>query len=571
MKEDDSQLVKIPSKELLKPVTPHEADENLRNALRAAAARWNIYHARYLDEEIAQRAAGLKPACSQCGESGAVERGDGSRIPCPQCSVLRHWARTAGQRPWVLSPVGSVVIDPQYQYQVRCPNCRPDRYETVTGGYVTAPKCAFCTGMLHATLMESQREATPEEAVLDDKPPHKDLTERFLEVDDQFRDIYAKMQGAPVLALQNALRDYSAVWREATARLSEQHHRLSIQQEHCTLLEEQIVTVKRQLKEAAKGGPSEDRKALLEELRDQKAATHGARSEVIALREQVAHQKGIIEGYQTQIQNKDQEIESLKNRINTLLDSIQRGEQQLKAAQDALTLEEKARDRAAHDIAREQASRERAQKQLADTTLELVNLREKTSMDYTALLEEIRAENKRLEAMINANTKETPVPNNEPTMLQKIAASKAVTTLKVDANDAAWRLAGSQFIKLAKEPLIAALMRHLGPDDESLRGRLAVFLDTELGVSILAGLLSAGLSAIPGDPGAVPAMLARELRIRAMAGAGDALADVLMGPLRQVAVMYLQAPAAPSDPAALPGGSPIGVDNVVDFERVKAG
>ena len=129
-----------------------------------------------------------------------------------------------------------------------------------------------------------------------------------------------------------------------------------------------------------------------------------------------------------------------------------------------------------------------------------------------------------------------------------MTASTLVETAKTDATDAAWRMAGSQFTKLAKEPLVALLSRHISPDDESLRGRVAAFLETELGAAILSGVLSAGLSAIPavGPHGQVVERLGRELRVKSMAGVGDSLADVLMGPLRQVAVMYLQGESAPT-------------------------
>lgn len=52
----------------------------------------------------------------------------------------------------------------------------------------------------------------------------------------------------------------------------------------------------------------------------------------------------------------------------------------------------------------------------------------------------------------------------------------------------------------------------------------------------------------------VSQQIARELRVRSMAATGDVIADVLMGPLRQVAVMYLQGQpgVAPSEPAGLP-------------------
>ena len=123
-------------------------------------------------------------------------------------------------------------------------------------------------------------------------------------------------------------------------------------------------------------------------------------------------------------------------------------------------------------------------------------------------------------------------------------------TIKLDASEAAWRTAGSQFVKLAREPLVGLLTRHLAPNDEAFRARLAAFLETELGTALLASMLSATLSAMPQTTGEVPQKLARELRVRAMADAGDVMADVLMQPLLQVVKMYLQdVPSAPLVPS----------------------
>jgi hypothetical protein len=56
--------------------------------------------------------------------------------------------------------------------------------------------------------------------------------------------------------------------------------------------------------------------------------------------------------------------------------------------------------------------------------------------------------------------------------------------------------------------------------------------------------------------GETPQRLARELRVRAMADAGDVVAELLMGPLRQVVSLYLQGvPGANPQTATLePGG-----------------
>lgn len=147
-----------------------------------------------------------------------------------------------------------------------------------------------------------------------------------------------------------------------------------------------------------------------------------------------------------------------------------------------------------------------------------------------------------------------------------------MTSLATDATDAAWRTAGSQLVKLTRDPLAALLCRHLGPDDPALRARIAAFLQTELGAAIVAALVSGGLSALPFNAGMDTDRMARELRVRAMAGAGDVLADVLMGPLREVAVTYLRgdatAPIAPP-PALLdaPSIAPPTFDETLANER----
>lgn len=115
-----------------------------------------------------------------------------------------------------------------------------------------------------------------------------------------------------------------------------------------------------------------------------------------------------------------------------------------------------------------------------------------------------------------------------------------VKTLRAEATDAAWRTAATQFTRLTRDPLVALLGRHLGPDDPALRNKIATFLQTELGTALLSGLLSVGLSAMPPSAGETPHRLARELRVKAMADAADVMADLVMGPLRTVVAFYLQ-------------------------------
>jgi hypothetical protein len=128
-----------------------------------------------------------------------------------------------------------------------------------------------------------------------------------------------------------------------------------------------------------------------------------------------------------------------------------------------------------------------------------------------------------------------------------------VKTVEEEGAEVAWRMAGEQFVKLTKEPLLALITRHVGETDAGFRTKLATFLETELGTAIITALLSVSLSALPPIP--VPgghvavARLARELRLKAMAGAGNTAADLLMAPLRETIVTYLQ--ALPADPPRL--------------------
>ncbi len=105
---------------------------------------------------------------------------------------------------------------------------------------------------------------------------------------------------------------------------------------------------------------------------------------------------------------------------------------------------------------------------------------------------------------------------------------------KDDGEDMAMRLAGRQFVKLTSEPLIAAISRGLGDDSEATRKKVADFLGTELGQALLKGMLSMGLQFLPDMMGSMPKKLAREIRVQAMVGAGDVVADLFMGPLREV-------------------------------------
>jgi hypothetical protein len=169
-----------------------------------------------------------------------------------------------------------------------------------------------------------------------------------------------------------------------------------------------------------------------------------------------------------------------------------------------------------------------------------------------------------------------PVVNNQPKVQPKMTTPKPpiMKTLQNDAVDAAWRTAASQFVKLTREPLVAVLSRHLGPDDESMRKKIADFLATDVGTALLTSVLSVGLSAMPATGNEAPQRLARELRVKAMTDMGDVVADVLMGPLRQVMALYLQGVPAnlpvespPELPPASPSNLPTSAGEVVGAQK----
>lgn len=218
---------------------------------------------------------------------------------------------------------------------------------------------------------------------------------------------------------------------------------------------------------------------------------------------------------------------------------------------------------------------------LEDAAVTLVDISAQTESDPAAAqwLLNVASELVRHESVAHNDAPSHSVKPSNNMHSKKVEApvvnknSPLIDTLKTDATDAAWRTAGSQFVKLTREPLVGLLTRHLAPGDDAFRAKMAAFLETELGGAIVASLLAAALSALPTTTGEVPQKLARELRVRAMSDAGDVLADLLMGPLRQVIALYLQDPAgAPAQPAmgALPEGSHETFDDSSVRERVGA-
>jgi hypothetical protein len=145
-------------------------------------------------------------------------------------------------------------------------------------------------------------------------------------------------------------------------------------------------------------------------------------------------------------------------------------------------------------------------------------------------------------------------PPYTPSVVRKSTMSKMTDTLKNDGKEAAVRVAARQGTKLVVEPLAALLCRHMGDDSPEFRAKVGRFLQTDLGRAIAMGAFSAGLSALPLEGNHKDA-IARELRVEAMAMLGDELAEVLIGPLREVTALYLKGfPQEEAPLEALPSG-----------------
>ncbi len=143
--------------------------------------------------------------------------------------------------------------------------------------------------------------------------------------------------------------------------------------------------------------------------------------------------------------------------------------------------------------------------------------------------------------------KETPMnatPKDEPGLFATIAD---------DATEGAVRAMANQFERFALEPLAALLQRNLAPDDPSFRGRLATFLQTDVGRALFQGALAGAVHLLPFDV-AGKAAIERELRVRAWTGGIDTLVEVFAAPLRK----------AMSDPlrgSALVAAAPAGIED----------
>lgn len=139
--------------------------------------------------------------------------------------------------------------------------------------------------------------------------------------------------------------------------------------------------------------------------------------------------------------------------------------------------------------------------------------------------------------------------NAQPTANQDQEEETMATTNKIDikseAIEAGVRTSVAQVVKLLHEPLVALLTAKLsvpGEDPSAFAKRLSEFLKEDIGRAVVSALLGLAFQNLPpaalaglGIDATMSAMVAKELRVNAMALVGGEVADLLMDPIRQAA------------------------------------
>ncbi len=106
-----------------------------------------------------------------------------------------------------------------------------------------------------------------------------------------------------------------------------------------------------------------------------------------------------------------------------------------------------------------------------------------------------------------------------------------------DVKDASYRVGAIQLVELVREPLVAKMVASHGAlparKRRELSNSLMLFFNSDYGKALLAGLAGIGLSTLPFDNEHIKA-LGKELRVNSATIGMNAIAEVFMGPVRQV-------------------------------------
>lgn len=115
----------------------------------------------------------------------------------------------------------------------------------------------------------------------------------------------------------------------------------------------------------------------------------------------------------------------------------------------------------------------------------------------------------------------------------------SLDTAKADAIQGLVRSGGRQLEKNTRKVVAMMLATFLKIPDEK-KEDIEAFFETEMGKVMILSLLSVSLGALPDGVSVVPGLLARELRVEAVATVGDLAAELITGPVRELLVQYIQ-------------------------------
>lgn len=109
------------------------------------------------------------------------------------------------------------------------------------------------------------------------------------------------------------------------------------------------------------------------------------------------------------------------------------------------------------------------------------------------------------------------------------------SNVKNDLSTASIRIQARQFLNLVQEPIAANLASKIDPNnaDPGMKDKLIKFFGTESGKAIFGILVSLIVETFGFENDMIKA-INKEIRIESMAVIGDEVADVVMGPLREV-------------------------------------
>jgi hypothetical protein len=156
-------------------------------------------------------------------------------------------------------------------------------------------------------------------------------------------------------------------------------------------------------------------------------------------------------------------------------------------------------------------------------------------------------------------TKETPMPETKVQILN-------------EANEAGYRIAVRQLVKLVHAPLAAMFTAQFASeaDKDGVKAKVELFLASEPGVIIVNALLAGTLTWVVSSGMTIPGVdkkhierLSTELRISTMERGGNVVADMLMGPLQQVIAGLVGNIPKVEEPATLDAPRRVGVNGNV--------